>query len=205
MDYLLRIVPFILEHEGAWADHPQDKGGPTFCGLTLKNHPYFRDKVKELALEANKTLPDFALAFYYYLLGRKTLANSGIEEQLEKLKPVYLQELEQYQPPFLCNHFPLWSSYFDAAFVHGSRNAVKILQRALNSRRHAPYLLVDGILGPRTQASLSSVDFCRLVQPYNLSRIRFILELSQFPVFGRGWVNRVIDLIFWLDKEECYG
>ena len=203
MDYVSCIVPFLLEHEGAWSDREEDKGGPTFCGLVLKYHPEFREKVRELALEVRKDLPDLAVQFYFYVLGRRAVSVIGIESVLEELKEVYLQELEQYRPPFPCHGFKLWASVFDASFLHGERNAVKILQTALRVSSVAPNLIVDGLWGPKTGEAYSRVkDWDSFALFYNAERIRFITQLKQWEVFGRGWIRRVVDLIEWLEKQE---
>ena len=38
----LRALAFVLEHEGGWADNPQDSGGPTMKGITLATYARWR-------------------------------------------------------------------------------------------------------------------------------------------------------------------
>ena len=67
----------------------------------------------------------------------------------------------------------------------------------------APGLIVDGLWGPKTGEAYSRVkDLDTFALFYNAERIRFITQLGQWGVFGKGWVRRVVDLIEWLEKQE---
>ena len=36
-----KLIPFILKWEGGFSDHPADRGGATFCGVTLSTYRQF--------------------------------------------------------------------------------------------------------------------------------------------------------------------
>ncbi|PNC18884.1 hypothetical protein CXU22_03550 [Akkermansia muciniphila] len=80
----------------------------------------------------------------------------------------------------------------DHYFNSGSKNTLKILQRALNDR--GARLTVDGLIGPKTRAALRT----RLSQggehafllALRTRRKAFYMACRQFPTFGKGWLSR---------------
>ncbi len=80
----------------------------------------------------------------------------------------------------------------DHFFNAGSRNAGKILQRALNI--HGAGLMVDGIVGPKTrqelQDQLDGTDEAVFLVGLQEKRKAFYRSCKQFPIFGRGWLRR---------------
>lgn len=83
----------------------------------------------------------------------------------------------------------------DHYFNSGSRNTGKILQRALNI--HGAGLTVDGIVGPKTrqelQDQLAGTDEAVFLIGLQEKRKAFYRSCKQFPVFGKGWLNRCDD------------
>ena len=73
-----------------------------------------------------------------------------------------------------------------------SRNTGKILQRALNV--HGAGLVVDGIPGKQTRQMLKTVlaqtGESEFLSTLNERRKSFYRSCKQFPVFGKGWLNR---------------
>ena len=80
----------------------------------------------------------------------------------------------------------------DHFFNSGSRNTGKILQRALNI--HGAGLVVDGIPGKQTRQMLQTVlaqtGESEFLSTLNERRKSFYHSCKQFPVFGKGWLNR---------------
>lgn len=80
----------------------------------------------------------------------------------------------------------------DHYFNSGSKNTGKILQRALD--KHHSGLTVDGIIGPMSKAflhnSLSRGDDAAFLADLRGQRDAFYRSCKQFPVFGKGWLNR---------------
>lgn len=83
----------------------------------------------------------------------------------------------------------------DHYFNSGSKNAGKILQRALNI--HGAGLTVDGIVGAKTrqelQDQLDGTDEAVFLISLQEKRKAFYRSCRQFPVFGKGWLNRCDD------------
>ena len=83
----------------------------------------------------------------------------------------------------------------DHFFNSGSRNTGKILQRALNI--NGAGLVVDGIPGKQTRQMLKTVlaqtGESEFLSTLNERRKSFYHSCKQFPVFGKGWLNRCDD------------
>jgi len=79
---------------------------------------------------------------------------------------------------------PAGSDYllFDFAVNAGASRAVKTAQKSLG-------INADGALGPiTTQALLTAKDFIRV---FSAAKETFYRGLTNFPTFGKGWLNRV--------------
>ncbi len=80
----------------------------------------------------------------------------------------------------------------DHYFNSGSKNTLKILQRALND--NGAKLTADGLIGPKTRtalrARLSQGDERAFLSDLRTRRKAFYLSCTQFPVFGKGWLSR---------------
>lgn len=74
--------------------------------------------------------------------------------------------------------------YFDMCVNNGKGAATKLLQRGLG-------VASDGIWGPKTQAALNAADPDDLIESISDARVHYYQSLETFPVFGRGWLNRV--------------
>lgn len=71
----------------------------------------------------------------------------------------------------------------DAAYNHGTRQAVKFLQRAVGVN-------ADGLIGPRTIAATVAMDKNDVVLLFNAERLEFYTNLKTWLTFGRGWARR---------------
>ena len=77
---------------------------------------------------------------------------------------------------------------FDAAVNSGPRQAILWLQRAVGVKD-------DGIIGPVTLAAVRAADPEQLVRRMLAQRLRFMAGLPNWPAFGRGWAQRIADLM----------
>ncbi len=77
---------------------------------------------------------------------------------------------------------------FDAAVASGVRQSILWLQRAVG-------VTDDGVIGPKTVAAARAADPQRLKARLLAQRIRFLVGLSNWPSFSRGWSRRVADLM----------
>lgn len=80
----------------------------------------------------------------------------------------------------------------DHYFNSGSKNTLKILQRALNDS--GTRLTVDGLIGPKTRTALrnrlTQGDEHAFLSGLRTRRKAFYMACTQFPIFGKGWLSR---------------
>lgn len=76
---------------------------------------------------------------------------------------------------------------FDLAVNSGPERAVALLQAVLA-------VPVDGSLGPVTLAAARSADPVGTIRRLTRERLDFLSRLVLWPVFGRGWRRRVLDV-----------
>ena len=101
----------------------------------------------------------------------------------EKVAPMY--EMKYWRTSY-CEKLPVGVSLlvFSMAVNSGSGRAVKLLQRTLG-------LVEDGVIGAKTMAKIQECSPTDLVEKYSKTRQSFYEGLKTFPVFGKGWLNRV--------------
>ncbi|GAA6213043.1 hypothetical protein NBRC116602_27840 [Hyphomicrobiales bacterium 4NK60-0047b] len=154
----------VLKVEGGWSNHKDDKGGPTFKGITLNTY----QKAK-----------------------REGLLSQAVENEIEALRNLTSDQIEKIYKAFYwkkagCQYFPfsIAIALFDAAVNHGPTRAVKLLQSTIGAE-------VDGEVGPET-ISLAKKDTLKATLNNFISvRRAHYKQLKQFNIFGRGWLNRL--------------
>jgi lysozyme family protein len=77
---------------------------------------------------------------------------------------------------------------FDGAVNSGVVQSAKWLQRACGVKD-------DGVIGPITIRAASSLHSDGLKRRILAQRLRFMATLANWPAFGRGWANRIADLL----------
>jgi lysozyme family protein len=176
-------VAFVLKHEGGFVDDPDDPGGATNLGISLR---WLRSVGEDLgdidndgdvdAGDIRALTPDKARALYF----QKFWAEPGLDKLSGSVAV----------------------AAFDFAVNGGPRQAVKCLQEAHNALCSST-LACDGALGPKTIGAVEA--FCsrpygveRLADKYLFRRIGFYQNLvgkkPQFLKYLRGWNNRVLAL-----------
>ncbi len=76
---------------------------------------------------------------------------------------------------------------FDAAVNSGTSRAAKWLQACVNVE-------ADGAIGPKTLAAVNAADRLTLIDDYSKRRLSFLMDLSHWPTFGKGWTRRVSEV-----------
>jgi lysozyme family protein len=71
----------------------------------------------------------------------------------------------------------------------GTGRSVKLLQSSLGC-------VADGVIGSRTRELIAFSDISKLIAKFSDARREYYRALKNFPIFGRGWLNRV-------DHEEA--
>jgi hypothetical protein len=165
------IIEVVLAHEGGFVNDPDDRGGATNWGVT--------QAVWEDFMEDEFTSDDV----------REFTREQAIELYREEFwKPSQAEKLEE----------EIREVYFDMCVNHGQRNAVKILQTAVNAKGGS--LEVDGGIGPNTinassGLSLSDVQIERSGFYWNLVFVgSFYGKRNRQEKFIRGWIRRCFNL-----------
>lgn len=131
-----------------------------------------------------------------YGITKRSYPNLNIKNlTIEEAKVIYKQDfwdknkIEKYP-------YGIRLMMFDMAVNMGNRNAVKVLQRAMN-RFDIKHLRVDGIAGKNTNAAVSLLFAMNkgflLLSMLNGERITYYVTLAKsekFRVFLVGWVKR---------------
>ena len=104
---------------------------------------------------------------------------------LEDVKPFY-KEIYWKQ----CQNLPTGLDYavFDACINMGSGRAIKLLQESLGC-------VADGVIGPNVLQAIHNSNIDHLLDKFNEEKESFYKSLSNFAIFGRGWINRCNEVL----------
>lgn len=104
---------------------------------------------------------------------------------LSDAKAIYLRD---YWQRARCDEIPSGLAYlvFDAAVNSGIGQSIRFLQRAVG-------VADDGVIGPLTLNAIARLDTESLCARFCGQRLDFMAQLSNFGVFGKGWVRRVAE------------
>lgn len=177
---------FTAKWEGGESDHPDDGGGLTKYGVSLKflgglsGTQSNRDVLERMGIRLPITRQ------VIYDLTRDQAASLFRWQFWDKLR----LSLIPLRPAVVL---------YDAAVNSGPAQSVKLAQRGYN--RCVAYgqpLVVDGIMGPATRAAMQLADTDKCLSAMLDAREAFFQAIvannpSQ-QVFLRGWINRVDDL-----------
>lgn len=169
---------FVLEHEGGFVDHPDDPGGATNHGISLR---FLRD------------LPDGDID-----------GDGDVDaDDIRSLTPAVAGKF--YKARFWdkvgCDRLPpaVAVAVFDAAVNCGTSRAVRWLQEACNMM--GAHLLVDGVSGSKTYAATVALGRDKgepLALLCGLRRQEYYNALAgkkEFRTFHLGWTRRVSSLL----------
>ena len=161
-----QCLAVVLDKEGGFSDHPQDRGGPTNLGITWK------------------TLADWKG------INHADLSPEGREKLVADLQALTRREAAEiyranYWLPMRCGDLPgpVARRLFDYGVNAGPRIAVKALQRVAG-------VTEDGSIGPKTLAAVRAMDAVRLLDQMAEARLAHYRGLAEFATFGNGWVAR---------------
>jgi len=107
----------------------------------------------------------------------------------DDVKPLYKKE---YWDAVRADELPSGIDYlcFDFAVNSGVNRAIVILQQSID-------VIVDGHLGPITISKVNKIyqeNPENLIEKYSDNKETFYKSLKNFPIYGKGWLNRV-DLV----------
>jgi lysozyme family protein len=176
--------------ESGYAYSSKDRGGETFRGISRVFNPNWPgwpmvDQVKaSLALTGNtKDRPS---------TWKKIDLATNRDSQLEKLVDEFY--LEDCYKPYEKAEIPerLRDKLFDTAVNVGHKNAVKFLQNSLICLGER--LTPDGVLGPKTLASIPKVNLVKLLSRYTTKQLGYY----------ENWL-RGNGKAFWNSRENFYA
>lgn len=160
-DVFAKCLAEVLKHEGGFVNHPRDPGGMTNLGVTRKTWEGWTGKP---ASEADM----------------RALTPA-------KVTPLYRKN---YWDKVRCDdlHPALAMCVFDFAVNAGPGRSARYLQAMLGIER-------DSIIGPGSVAAakrfVATHGAAEAVRRFQQSRRDYYHGLSNFPVFGKGWLRRV--------------
>ena len=168
--YIDRVIEDVIEREGGYVDHPDDRGGPTKFGITqrtLGEHhgaSATKDDVSSLTRAGAKQI---YRQRYWYEPGFDALPGEGMAALMVE-------------------------ALFDTGVHSGPGRAVRLLQRSLGTKE-------DGIIGPVTESSLAGMSPDQALSRFLTHRAMFLGELigqdQSQRSFRAGWANRVAEFV----------
>jgi len=167
------FLPILLRFEGGFVNDPDDPGGATNKGITLKTFQALGPALglQDTSLEALRRISDDDAARLYKRHYWDALEADRIELQ------------------------PLANLLVDF-YVNAGGNAVRELQRQLNATsQRQPALREDGVFGPDTAQALRQADPLATYRGLRQRRLGYYERLAnanpKLQKFLQGWRNRV--------------
>ena len=166
-----KLVPHILKWEGGFVNDPDDLGGATNKGVTIKTYTFFRWRKHQ----STPTIDD--------------LKNISDEEFTAILKEMYWDacRADRIESQSVANAIVDW------AWNSGTVTAAKELQKVLG-------VTVDGVIGNVTLSAINSIDAETMFDLIQKTRIAYLERICvSRPAnkkFMKGWMNRVNSLKF---------
>jgi lysozyme family protein len=153
-------LAFTLNAEGGYVDDPDDPGGATNMGITLATLREWSDD------------PD--------------LGPVQVENMTQRTAGAIYRSL--YWNPLRADALPAGVdlSVFDMGVNAGIWRSARLLQQALGFAGED----VDGCVGPDTLAAAARCNARSLVDDLAERQAAYYRGLSDFPIFGSGWLNR---------------
>jgi lysozyme family protein len=162
---------FTMFNEGGFSNIPEDSGGATNFGITIKTLKCYRN--------APVTIDD--------------VRNLDIHEAKEIYKKLYWLELkcDKISKTAIC------ICLFDVGVLFGVKRCSLMAQKALSQCGHL--LLCDGIIGEKSISELNNTDANKFIGAFYgkvSSRIRHIVAANPKQViFKKGWDTRASRLL----------
>jgi lysozyme family protein len=167
-------VQIVLQDEGGFVNDPQDSGGATKYGISLK------------------WLSSLSLAPEIVHLDQNGNGVIDVEDMhaLTREQAIFLYRRYFWEP----HHYDriavqlIATKVFDFAVNAGSHTAHQHLQWALHATGQKE-IVIDGVLGDQTIQAVNATDFRVLLAAYR-SEIAGYYRLLKQPHFEAGWLKR---------------
>jgi lysozyme family protein len=151
----------VLKSEGGYVNHPQDKGGPSNYGVTIRTLSDWRGddcSIEDVTQLGEPEACDIYLSRYWQVMRGDQLP-AGLDI-------------------YIC----------DMAVNSGPGRAAKILQALVDTK-------IDSFIGPKTIEAVRKQDPLKLLLDYHAARMEFLMDLSNWDTFGRGWTSRCTKML----------
>ena len=160
MDPFLTSLRVTEKAEGGWSNDPNDPGGATMVGVTLRAWRAFMHD-ESLSPEQLRAMTEDARKVFYRVM---------------------------YWRPMQCDSLLTGINLmaFDTAVNCGVHASSIILQTAAGM----PVGQIDGDVGPKTIAWVKKVKVADLLIQFNKLRLSYFQSLPGFPRYGKGWTAR---------------
>ncbi len=173
-------LTYVLRNEGGYVNNPNDSGGSTGFGLSLrflKNLP--PEKLREYAIYDNE------------------ITDQTIRDlTLQQAKAIYKGEFWNHAPFDKILNQEHCNYIFDMCFNMGISPAIKCVQRACWAVMKRRDLVEDGILGEKTLLAIKMCGFL-IMPPMRSERAgyyRLVANHSEKDKeFLQGWLNRAYE------------
>lgn len=168
---------FVLRWEGGYVNHPDDPGGHTNMGVTLRTFQNLAPKLLGIpgTLENLKKLTT---------------------EQQYKILKYYWDDVngDSFTNPYIAAYVT------ELAWGSGESGAEKkIVSKAV--QQFGKSLTVDGVITKADVAVINSIPAAQFFDALTTARLNFYKSLSTWPVFGKGWSNRINDFVNTFKKK----
>jgi len=163
------ILERVLRSEGGYSNHPNDRGGETYKGISRVFHPSWNGWV---IIDAHEN--------------KNNIKNAILNEAVEVF---YLENFwSKIQGDNITSEAVAYE-LFDTSVNMGIKTAVKLIQTVVGAN-------ADGIIGVNTLAAINTTNERLLVAEFKLAKIAryayLVKKRPQNKVFLLGWVNRVM-------------
>lgn len=178
-----RAIAVILEHEGGYVNHPNDPGGATNYGISLRFLADQPTTVGDFDGDGDVDVED--------------IANMDINDA----KSVYRKcWWDKYKYESI-HDLTIATKVFDFSVNMGAPRAHKLLQAAMN-KSCGLKLTIDGVLGPASFKAINAIadgdDEQQLLRAYCDEAWAFYQSIAtknpKLKVFLKGWKNRAFSL-----------
>jgi lysozyme family protein len=164
----------VLAHEGGFTNDQRDSGNHLSDG------------------RAGSTMLGCTQANWEAYVGHQVTWDDMKKLTKDDVKPLYKKN---YWDAVKGDDLPSGVDYaaFDFAINAGPAASRKMIQRALG-------VTADGAFGPMTMAAIKAADAKELMHKFSEAKTNFYKSLSNFNVYGTGWLRRVADVQTVADK-----
>jgi lysozyme family protein len=175
--FLIALI-YILQNEGGYQNHVQDLGKATKYGISQKlMESMYAHGFRWVDLNNDGKIDE------------KDVKIADIKNAIDIYYEIFWKELRLD----LVKNEAIAIKIFDTAINIGGKNAIKLLQKSINSLNNKG-LIVDGIIGTLTLNALEKCKTEELLNAFSKNLVSYYENIvrnnpSQ-SVFLQGWINR---------------